>query len=66
MDKSGLGTYKYPSKARYEGEWKHNKKNGSGIYYYPKGGLYKVLLALKRAFDQRLKDCGMAATCHRR
>lgn len=42
MDKSGCGTYKYPSKARYEGEWQANTKEGSGIYYYPKGGLYKV------------------------
>jgi MORN repeat len=42
MDKAGCGTYMYPSKARYEGEWQDNAKEGFGIYYYPKGGLYKV------------------------
>lgn len=50
MEKSGLGTYKYPSTARYEGEWKHNLKDGCGIYYYPKGGLYKVIDCQRTSF----------------
>ena len=42
MEKSGMGVYRYPSRARYEGEWRDNLKAGFGIYYYPKGGIYKV------------------------
>lgn len=42
MDKAGLGTYKWASGARYEGQWAKNAKDGYGIYFYPKGGIYKA------------------------
>jgi MORN repeat len=61
MDKAGCGTYRYPSKARYEGEWQDNTKEGFGIYYYPKGGLYKVPFHRSvLASDWRQNDGGAA------
>lgn len=41
-NKAGVGSYKWPSGARYEGQWSNNTKQGYGIYSYPKGGIYKV------------------------
>ena len=41
-NKAGVGSYKWPSGARYEGQWSNNTKEGYGIYSYPKGGIYKV------------------------
>ncbi len=34
--KSMCKSPRYPSGARYEGEWRGNVKDGRGVYYYPK------------------------------
>ena len=44
--KQGIGAYQYPRKAKYEGEWQNNVKDGFGVYHFAKGGLYKVSLAV--------------------
>lgn len=33
--------YRYRSKAVYEGEWRHNLKDGRGVYYFARGGVYE-------------------------
>jgi len=39
--KQGLGVYRYPSGARYEGQWHAGLKSGRGVYVFPKGGRYE-------------------------
>jgi hypothetical protein len=39
--KNGVGTYKYPSGARYTGNFKNGEINGVGVCYYTDGGKYQ-------------------------
>ena len=32
-----IGTYSYSDESKYLGEWKNNKRSGSGVYYWTKG-----------------------------
>jgi hypothetical protein len=39
--KNGVGTYKYPSGARYTGNFKNGEIHGVGVCYYTDGGKYQ-------------------------
>ena len=39
-EKNGCGTQIWDDEAKYQGEWKDNKFEGYGIYYYPDGKIY--------------------------
>lgn len=52
--KHGVGAYKYPSGAAYDGEWVHNVKQGRGIFRFAKvGDLAQGLPKIAQARDSK-------------
>lgn len=41
MEKNGIGSYFWPDKSYYKGEWKDNLINGYGIYVFSSNKIYR-------------------------
>lgn len=46
MPQQGHGVYTWANGAKYDGEYKDNKKNGHGLHTWPDGSMYEGRLML--------------------